>query len=108
MDTLESGVPFFTHQIPERPSGNSGANSTPREVSVRKGGIFRTGKEIEGLRGGVRRYHLAGGWVGFEIGDLAPEASAATAGISTLREAWRSHRPARKRTFLRSKNPDGN
>ena len=40
----------------QRPSGNFGANSTPREVSVRKGGIFRTGKEIEGLRGGVPWY----------------------------------------------------
>ena len=35
-------------------------NSTPREVSVRKGGIFRPGKEIEGLRGGVRRYAAQG------------------------------------------------
>ncbi|MGO9416268.1 MAG: hypothetical protein ACLP51_14160 [Syntrophobacteraceae bacterium] len=31
-------------------------NSTPREVYVRKVGIFRTGKEIEGLRGGVLGY----------------------------------------------------
>ena len=26
---------------------------------IRKGGIFRTGKEIEGLRGGVHWYRLA-------------------------------------------------
>jgi len=37
----------------------SGANSTPREVSVRKEGIFRPGKEIEGLRGGVHGYRPA-------------------------------------------------
>src|SRR5208337_726753 len=66
------------------PSGNTGAISTPREVSVRKGGIFRprirsvagSGKERacppsrqaqdkfacrrEGLRGGVHQYRLAG------------------------------------------------
>ena len=46
------------------PSGNTTSNPTPREVSARKGGIFRSGQEIEGLRGGVHGYRLAGGRVG--------------------------------------------
>jgi hypothetical protein len=46
------------------PSRNTTSNPTPREVSARKGGIFRSGLEIEGLRGGVHGYRLPGGRVG--------------------------------------------
>ncbi len=54
------------------------------QFPIRKGGIFRTGKEIEGLRGGVPMYRLA------ERRDPA-----CTTAAGSGDPGWRSHRPAR-------------
>jgi len=58
---------------------------------IRKGTIFRHGKKIEGLRGGVHGYRLA------ERRDLA---SAAAEGSGQV--GWRSHRPRAEKDPFRT------
>src|SRR5208283_3393999 len=102
------------------------------QFSIRKGGIFRPGayslaplhfriaqrrterckeracpEPCEGR--GCAEAYLCTASRSVEIGDRARRNLCGHRhAISTLREAWRSHRPGRKRTFLTSKNPDGN
>ena len=76
-------------------------NSTPREVSVRKGGIFHPGKKIKGLHGGVHRYRLAGGWAGCRD-------PARTTRLAERRDlGWRSHRPWAEKDHFRMETISG-
>ncbi len=59
-----------------------------KQFPVWKEGIFRSGKEIEGLRGGVPMYRLA---------ERRESCRTTAAGSGDL--GWRSHRPGRKRTL---------
>ena len=61
------------------------------QFSIRKGGIFRPGKEIEGLRGGVPVYRLA---------ERRDPACATAEGSGHV--GWRSHRPRAEKDPFRT------